>query len=193
MCHMLLINIFQKENSSESASASVVRNLFKDPPAGPKVCWNSVNWWKFTYSYVTYFVLPYFREHVKDRPWQEIFSQMQSHQPQRYFWLVIISQNFIIHIWNISCCHISEKTLVANMQESNHGCWCHHWSATCRKGIFDRWLWVKIFLFIRQIFPIPLFQKKILLDGKKTLRVFIEKLPLVHKVFLICDNQFKFP
>ena len=53
--------------------------------------------------------------------------------------------------------------------------------------------WIEIFLFIGQIFPIPLFQKKILLEGSKTLTVVIEKLQLVHKVFLICNNQSKYP
>ena len=52
---MLIIHIFQKENSSESASTSgVVRNLFGDPIAGRNVCSNSVNCARVSYVFVSY-------------------------------------------------------------------------------------------------------------------------------------------
>ena len=110
---MLLIPIFQKGNSFQSHSNSAVCSLFKDPPTGAKVCSTSGDQSKFPYSYVTYFLLPYFRvekvwEPSGDRPWQGIFLWM-SQRPQRYFQLVIIGQNFFIHMSHISCCHISEN------------------------------------------------------------------------------------
>ena len=65
---------------------------------------------------------------------RDIFSDAKPSAPKVF--LTSDSQSFIIHISHISCCHISENTLVGNVQEWNHG----RRSATCRKGIFDGWL-----------------------------------------------------
>ena len=81
---------------------------------GTKVCSTSGYRSKFPYSYVTYFLLPYFRvekvwEPSGDRPSQgKIFLRM-SQRPQRYFRLVIMVKIswFICHIFPVA---IFQKT-----------------------------------------------------------------------------------
>ena len=117
MCHMLLIPIFQKKKSSEERfQSSLVRVLFKDQPTATKVCSTSGNR-SIHMSHISY-ILPYFREEkvlelVGEHPWQETFLKM-SYQHQRYFRLVIIGQNFFIHMSHTFCCHISEKKEFGN-------------------------------------------------------------------------------
>ena len=129
MCHMLLIPIFQKKKSLEdnSQSSSVVGNLFKDQQTATKVCSTSRNR-SIHMSHISY-ILPYFREEkvleqVEDHQWQETFLRM-SHQPQRYFRLVIIRENFFIHMSHIFCCHISEKKEFRNLPSSFRGQRCY--------------------------------------------------------------------
>ena len=121
---MLLIPIFQKKKSSEDNSqSSVVRNLFKDQPTATKVCSTSGNR-SIHMSHISY-ILPYFGEEkvlelVEERRWEETFLKM-SHQPQRYFLLLLIGQNFFIHMSHIFCCHISETKEFGNLPQSFHG------------------------------------------------------------------------
>ena len=97
------IPIFQKMKSSHTKTKSFARDIFEHYAAAPKVCSPSDNRSKFPYSYVTYFLCPYFRKRTVPKVIYKQWAERLKTRPKGMFNNCNQSKIslFICHIFHI--------------------------------------------------------------------------------------------